>query len=349
MTTPLTASPGSAEEDPPAAPVVLEVDDLCIGPVAHPERRIVDGVSFQVGAGEALGLAGESGCGKTTTALSLLGLLPTGLRRQAGEIRLTTDHGVHRLDRVSPARMRSLRWAEAAMVFQGAMNALDPVMRVGAQIREAILTHEPALGRRAADARVAELLEQVRIPPRRSRDYPHEFSGGQRQRLMIALALACRPRLVIADEPTTALDVLTQQQILHLLGELRRELGLALILITHDLSVLAQSCDRIAVMYGGSIVESGPVAKVYRDPRHPYTQRLLSAFPEIGGPREIPPPIPGAPPDPAAPREPGCVFEPRCHRSADICRHEEAAPRVISFDHTARCHFALTPTPKEAP
>jgi peptide/nickel transport system ATP-binding protein len=343
-----TSRTGTTGEPGTTTRSLLSVQGLSVVRADNPQARIVDDVSFELAPGEALGLAGESGCGKTTTALSLLGLLPAGLRRSAGEIHLDTGQGVRELHRISPAAMRTVRWASASMVFQGAMNALDPVMRVGAQIREAILTHESALGRRGADQRVAELLDQVRIDPRRARDYPHEFSGGQRQRLMIALALACRPRLVIADEPTTALDVLTQKQILDLLAELRRELGLSLILITHDLSVLAETCDRIAVMYGGRIVESGPVGDVYREPQHPYTQRLLAAFPVVGGPRELPPAIPGVPPDPAAPAAPGCAFAPRCHRRrAEVCDTSVPRPAVLSPVHTAACHFAPWPAPEE--
>ncbi|MEV0923927.1 ABC transporter ATP-binding protein [Streptomyces spongiicola] len=336
--------------DPVDRPL-LSVRGLTVARRGLPAARLVDGVSFDLRRGEALGLAGESGCGKTTTALALLGLLPDGLVRAGGEMHLDTEHGPRPLHTLSSRGMRAVRWRRISMAFQGAMNALDPVMRVGDQIREAIRLHRPELDRTAADTRVGTLFEQVRLDPRRARAYPHEFSGGQRQRLMIALALACDPDLIIGDEPTTALDVITQRQILDLLDELRRELGLSVLLITHDLSVLAETCDRIAVMYAGRIVETGSVDEVYRDPRHPYTRRLLASFPAVGGPRELPPPIPGSPPDPAAP-EPGCAFAPRCDRADDVCRTSPPAARTApDGTRTARCHllpWPATSTPEPA-
>ncbi|MFD4829280.1 ABC transporter ATP-binding protein [Streptomyces uncialis] len=328
-------------------PTLLTVRGLTVARKDLPTARIVDGVDLDLRRGEALGLAGESGCGKTTTALALLGLLPDALIRTAGELHLDTEHGPRPLHTLSPRGMRAVRWRRVSMVFQGAMNALDPVMRVGDQIREAIRLHRPELDRAAADARVHELFDQVRLDPARVRSYPHEFSGGQRQRLMIALALACGPDLIIGDEPTTALDVITQRRILDLLDELRRELDLSVLLITHDLSVLAETCDRVAVMYAGRVVEAGDVDQVYGSPQHPYTQRLLASFPAVGGPRELPPPIPGSPPDPAAP-EPGCAFAPRCHAAVDRCRADAPAARAHPHEsHTARCH--LLPWPAPAP
>jgi oligopeptide/dipeptide ABC transporter ATP-binding protein len=210
---------------------------------------------------------------------------------------------------------------------------------VSDQIAEAIRLHEPGIDRGAVEDRIAELFGYVGINAARARQYPHEFSGGMRQRVMIALALACRPELVIGDEPTTALDVMMQAQILQLLEELRRELGLAMILITHDLSVLAETCDRVAVMYAGQIAEQGPVETLFRAPQAPYTQRLLAAFPAVGGPRELAPPIPGVPPDPAD-LPPACRFEPRCHLARERCAAEQ--PELVRIDgtHEARCHFA---------
>jgi len=306
------------------------------------EIRLVEDVTFQVGRGEALGLAGESGCGKTTTALALLGLLPTNLYRASGEIVLNSPQGVVSIHKRTERGMQQVRWARISMVFQGAMNSLDPVMRVSDQIAEAIRLHEPTIDRKGVDERIAELFGYVGISAARARQYAHEFSGGMRQRVMIALALACKPELIIGDEPTTALDVMMQAQILELLEELRRELGLAMILITHDLSVLAETCDRVAIMYAGQIAELGPVRDLYTNPQHPYTQRLLAAFPAIGGPRELAPAIPGVPPDPAE-QLTGCRFAPRCHRVAERCGVEEPELRPLSDERLVRCHYAPWP------
>jgi peptide/nickel transport system ATP-binding protein len=313
---------------------LLEVAELS---VRHQGRAIVNGVDLVVERGEALGLAGESGCGKTTTALALMKLLPGGLE-QSGEIRLQVDGeepiNVHRR---TERGMQLVRWRHVSLVFQGAMNSLDPVQRCGRQIADAIRLHE-SVGSAAVRTRVVELLETVGLTPALGNRYPHQLSGGQRQRVMIALALACRPVLVIADEPTTALDVVMQAQILELLERLRAELGLALILISHDLGVLGETCDRIAVMYAGRIVESGPVDAVFAAPQHPYTQRLLASLPVIGGAREIAEPIPGGPPAPG--EDPGgCAFRPRCPNAADRCL-EAPELREVAPDHMARCHFA---------
>src|SRR4051794_5483029 len=312
---------------------LLEVSELT---VRHGRDRIVDGVDLTLARGEALGLAGESGCGKTTTALSLMRLLPAALE-QEGAIALHPPGGGEtiNIDRRTERGMQLVRWRHVSLVFQGAMNSLDPVKRVGSQIASAIRLHEP--GARTAE-RITELLATVGLPARVERSYAHQLSGGQRQRVMIALALACRPSLVIADEPTTALDVVMQAQILELLERLRAELGLALILISHDLSVLAETCDRIAVMYAGRIVETGPVDAVFRSPQHPYTKRLLDSLPVIGGSREPATPIPGGPPDPAeAPS--GCAFRPRCPYAADVCE-ETPALREVAAGQSAACHFA---------
>jgi peptide/nickel transport system ATP-binding protein len=320
--------------------VLLDVRDLRV--VYREEGRfvpIVDGVSFSLRRGEALGLAGESGCGKTTTALALLGLLPSGLGRTRGEITLNSTRGVMLLHRRTPTGWREVRWKTASMVFQGAMNALDPVMRIDRQIAEAIKLHEPGAD---ADARVAELLERVGIPSARRRQFPHEFSGGMRQRVMIALALACGPELIIGDEPTTALDVMTQGQILQLLEELRRDLGLALLLITHDLSVIAETCDRVAIMYAGQIAEQGPVRDVIASPQHPYTARLLAGFSRIGGPRELGEAIPGSPPHPGE-EFPGCRFAPRCHLAFSDCVKAPIPLSAGSDGREARCLLAQLP------
>ena len=325
---------------------VLRVEDLRVGyRSGGAEVEIVSGVSFELAAGEALGIAGESGCGKTTTALAILQLLAPGLQRFSGTVDLATDAGVVHVHRRTERGMRDLRWSEISLVVQGSLNALDPVQRISRQIGEAIRLHDPAADRAAVRARVRELLERVGISAARADQYPHEFSGGMRQRVMIALALACDPKIVIADEPTTALDVMTQAQVLALLEELRRDLGLALLLITHDLGVIAETCDRVAVMYAGSIVESGPTETVFGVPQHPYTQRLLGAFPQVGGERALPPAIPGAPPDPADPPS-GCRFHPRCHLSREACWHGEMALRPVGDAHESACLFApLTQAP----
>jgi peptide/nickel transport system ATP-binding protein len=235
--------------------------------------------------------------------------------------------------------MERVRWRELAVVFQGAMNALNPVLSVGDQILEPIRVHEPGTSERDARARVGQLLEQVGIPARRGREYPHEFSGGMRQRVMIAMALACRPRLLLADEPVTALDVMVQAQILQLLRDLRRELGIAMVLISHDLSVIAESCDRIIVMYAGRVAESGPIGSVFEDPAHPYTQALIGAFPDVTGERHLVRGIPGAPPDLRTPIV-GCPFADRCPKVIQRCRTDEPALREIAPEQRAACHLA---------
>jgi oligopeptide/dipeptide ABC transporter ATP-binding protein len=316
---------------------LLEVDGLT---VEHADGRIVDEVSFSVERGEALALAGESGCGKTTTALALLRLLPPSLTQSGGiTLRPPGEPEPINVGRRTETGMRLVRWRHVSLVFQGAMNALDPVKRVDRQLVEAIRLHARADGAGAPGARAGELLGMVGLPASAGQRYPHQLSGGQRQRVMIALALACGPSLVIADEPTTALDVVMQAQVLQLLTRLREELGLALILISHDLAVLAETCDRIAVMYAGRIVESGPVASVFPAPQHPYTRRLLESLPAIGGERVLAPPIPGGPPDPGHP-PPGCRFHPRCPYAVERCRREDPAARDVAPGHAAACHLA---------
>jgi peptide/nickel transport system ATP-binding protein len=268
----------------------------------------VRGANFELGAGEVLGLAGESGCGKSTIAAAILRLLPKKTKVE-GEILLEDED----IEKMTWGRLRAVRWAEASIIFQGALHGLNPVRRVGVQIAEAILIHNPALGDKGAEKRVGELMEQVGLPARRARDYPHELSGGQKQRVMIAMALACDPKVVIADEPTTALDVMIQAQVLALLKDLQRDLGLSMIFITHDLSVLVDVCDRIAIMYAGKIVEDGPANAVFETPQHPYTRALGAAFPEIGDMkyRMAPTGLGGDPPDPTEIPS-GCSFHPRC-------------------------------------
>ncbi len=334
----MTAAPATRtrrlpKEAVPAAPL-LEVDDLATHFRLGSETvHAVDGVSFRLAAGEALGLVGESGCGKTTTALSLVRILPPNARIVAGSVR---QYGID-LARKSDDALRRYRWREIAIVFQGAMNALDPVHRIRDQIAEPIVVRL-GLPQREAQRRTGELLERVGIPKRRGSAYPHELSGGMRQRAMIAMALACDPAILIGDEPTTALDVMVQAQILALLEELRRELGLSLILITHDLSVVAETCDRVLIMYAGRVAEEGPVRAIFAKPRHPYTRALLSAFPSIDADRRTLEVIPGAPPDLRMP-PPGCRFAPRCPYVMDVCR-TVVPPETLSEDGVrVACHL----------
>jgi peptide/nickel transport system ATP-binding protein len=316
---------------------LLQVKDL---QVHAGDTYIVDGVDLELQHGEALGLAGESGCGKTTTALALMKLLPGSLE-QSGTMTLNprgSEDPIH-LERRTETGMRYVRWRHISLVFQGAMNALDPVQRVDDQFTEAISLHSPQASSAEVSEQTRELLAMVGLSEKLGRRYAHQLSGGQRQRVMIALALACRPSLVIADEPTTALDVVMQAQVLQLLERLRERLGLALILITHDLGVLAETCDRIAVMYAGRIVEIGPVEAVFSDPQHPYTKRLLETVPSIGGSRGLADPIPGGPPDPGE-LPGGCRFRPRCPYAKDRCEAEDPALREVGAAHAAACHFA---------
>ncbi|MET8974603.1 ABC transporter ATP-binding protein [Streptomyces sp. NPDC004539] len=309
---------------------VLEVRDLRVTYAGG--FAAVRGVDLELTAGQKLGVAGESGCGKSTLALALLRLLPAGARVEGrilldGEDVLTMRWG----------RLRAVRWAGASLVFQGAMHSLNPVHRVADQIAEPIVLHGAATPA-AARRRAGELLEQVGLPAARGRSYPHELSGGQRQRVMIAMALACGPRLIVADEPTTALDVMVQAQILRLIEGLVTEEELSLIMISHDLAVLADTCDRLAVMYAGRVVEEGPARDLFDDARHPYARALASAFPRIGDPaaRFAPRGLPGDPPDPAA-LPPGCAFHPRCTVALDTCAVDDQTLRAAGAGRQAAC------------
>jgi peptide/nickel transport system ATP-binding protein len=293
----------------------------------------VDDVSFTLRDGEALGIAGESGCGKTTTALSLVRLLPSNGRIAAGSVRM---YGVDLIPK-SDAGLRRYRWREISIVFQGAMNALNPVVRIGEQIAEPMV-ERLQLPEKEARKRSRDLLERVGIPRKRADAYPHELSGGMRQRAMIAMALACDPAIVIGDEPTTALDVMVQAQVLQLLEELREELGLSLILITHDLSVIAETCDRVMIMYAGRVAEEGPVRRIFARPRHPYTQMLMRAFPNVHADRRTLGVIHGSPPDLRNP-PPGCRFHPRCPMAMDICRVERPPELTFADGVRVACHL----------
>ncbi|HET8718366.1 MAG TPA: ABC transporter ATP-binding protein [Nocardioidaceae bacterium] len=326
----------------PDAPL-LEVEDLSVTYRAGDrEVHAVRGVSFSLEPGEMLGLAGESGSGKTTVALSLLRLLSKNAR-VAGEVRFRGED----LLTADWRRMRAVRWAEASVVFQGAMSALNPVRSIGEQIREAILLHE-SVGEEAARRRTAELLDSVGVPASRAGNYPHELSGGQRQRVMIAMALACRPQLIIADEPTTALDVIVQAQILRLLADLVRDHDISLVMISHDLAVLGETCERLAVMYAGRMVESGPARQLIQDPRHPYTNALSSAFPVLGDPasRMAPAGLPGDPPDLSTLR-PGCSFAPRCPQVMEACTEREVALWPAGDERLSACLRVLPDYPDQ--
>ncbi len=295
---------------------LLEVRDLRVTYQSHAGPvPAVRGVSLELGAGGTLGIAGESGCGKSTVAGALLRLLPSGTRL-SGEILLEGEDVLS----MKPGRLRAVRWDEVSIVFQGALHTLNPVHSIGRQIDEAISIHRPRSSAAAVRRRVGELLELVGLPARRARDFPHQLSGGQRQRVLIALALACEPRLLVADEPTTALDVMIQAQVLALLETLQRQLGLALIFISHDLSTLARVTQRIAVMYAGRIVEDGASSDVLGRPVHPYTVALAGSFPVIGDPgfRMSPSGLAGDPPDPRS-LPSGCPFHPRCPVVRDEC------------------------------
>jgi peptide/nickel transport system ATP-binding protein len=294
----------------------------------------VRGVSFDLAPGETFGLAGESGCGKSTIASALLKVLPPGTE-VTGEVLLDGEDVLQ----MKPGRLRAVRWTEMSIVFQGALHALNPVQRVGDQIAEAIEVHRTAPD---AGARVAELLEVVGLPARRASDYPHQLSGGQRQRILIALALACNPRILIADEPTTALDVMVQAQVLELLERLQQELALSMIFITHDLSTLSYVCRRTAVMYAGRIIEEGLADEVFARPTHPYTAALAAAFPLIGdhSHRMKPSGLGGDPPDPRDIPS-GCPFQPRCPVALAECTSAEVELWPAGEGRQAACIHVL--------
>jgi peptide/nickel transport system ATP-binding protein len=314
---------------------LLEVENLhTYFNTTRGQLRAVNGVSFDLDYGEALGLVGESGCGKTTCALSIAKLLPKEGEITGGRILLEGED----LAPMAEAEIRKRRWKDVSVIFQGAMNALNPVMKIGDQISEAILLHDKT-GKEEARSRTAKILEQVEIPAARAGDYPHEFSGGMKQRVMIAMALACNPKIVIGDEPTTALDVMVQAQILNLLEKIRKEYNMGFILITHDLSVLGETCDKIAVMYAGKIVEMGTVEDIFERTAHPYTQKLISCFPDIQGKKAIPDGIPGTPPNMLA-LGPGCSFAPRCDRKQPLCETLAPESGQVGAGHFAACHFA---------
>ncbi|MFY1689777.1 ABC transporter ATP-binding protein [Plantactinospora sp. WMMB782] len=336
----VTSGVTGAERSPDAdLPAALRVRDL---DVTFTGRRgtvpAVRGVDLDIAAGEVLVLLGESGSGKSVTARAVMGLLDTGGVTVRSAQTVVAGHDLTGAD---PEQVRKLRGATMALVFQDALSALNPVLSIGDQLGEVFRIHR-GLSRRAARAEAAELLRLVGIPApdRRVRDYPHQFSGGMRQRILIAMAVALGPRLLIADEPTTALDVTVQAQILQLVDRLRTELGMGVLLITHDLGVAAEIADRVAVMYAGRIVETGTVAEVLDGPAHPYTAALLRSVPDLAQPGDRLRPIPGSPPNLLA-LPSGCAFHPRCDRATDECAVTRPRRRPLAVPgRTAACHHA---------
>lgn len=312
---------------------VLEVENLVMYyKTMKGYVKAVDNVSFDVEKGEAMGLVGESGCGKTTIGMSILRLLPSNAEIQGGKI---VFNGTNLLN-LSDKEMRTVRWKGISMIFQAAMNALNPVHRIESQIVEAIKTHEN-VPKEEARERVAQLYRLVGLDPERARDYPHEYSGGMKQRAVIAMALACNPDIIIADEPTTALDVIVQDQIISEIKRLQKELHMTMIYISHDISVIAESCERIAVMYAGILAEYANSIDLFKNPMHPYTQALMNSFPSIKGPKKRLIPVPGEPPNLLNPPT-GCRFHPRCPIAMDVCKKQ--VPDFIEFEnrHWAACH-----------
>lgn len=311
---------------------LLDVRNLTVEyQTAGGKFRAVEDMTFQLEAGESLGLVGESGCGKTTAMMALMRLLSEAGRIVGGEVIFDGRD----LLRITVQEMRLFRWHRISMIFQGAMNALNPTRTVGSQIAEAMQIHIRS-SRVDIQKEVGRLLDLVGIAPERASHYPHEYSGGMRQRAMIAMALACQPEIVIADEPTTALDVMIQAQILDLLQNLQRELDISVIVVTHDLGVVAELCDNVMVMYGGWLVERGSSDVLFNSPSHPYTQMLLQAFPDVDNPGAELASIPGHPP-PLNDLPPGCRYQPRCHEATDRCATETPGLYHITPAHVVRC------------
>jgi peptide/nickel transport system ATP-binding protein len=297
--------------------------------------RAVDGFNIKVDSGQGLGVVGESGCGKTSIAITLMKILPRNARIFTGKILFDGKDLVP----MSEGQMRrDIRWKGMSLIFQGAMNALNPVYRIDDQISEAITLHERGVSKKEAKERIAKLFELVGIDPSRSSNYPHEFSGGMKQRACIAMALACNPKMLISDEPSTALDVIIAAQILKLLRELKTRLNLALIVISHDLSIVTETCEQAAIVYAGKVGEFGDIHAIFKNPLHPYTQGLLSAFPSIKAQRTKLISIPGSPPDLTHPPS-GCRFHVRCKYAMEICRKQE--PHLIETErnHFCACHL----------
>jgi peptide/nickel transport system ATP-binding protein len=314
---------------------LLEVRDLKMYySTIKGDVKAVDDVSFSLEKGESLGLAGESGCGKTSVALTLMKLYPSNAKILSGVVLLD---GKNILDLDDDAIRREVRWKRISMVPQASMNALNPVFTIKDQIIEAILTHED-VSEEEAGKRVVELLRRVGIDPSRVNCYPHEFSGGMKQRAMMAMALSCNPDLIIADEPTTALDVIVQAQVLKEIKKLQRELGLSMVLISHDLSVVAETCEKTIIMYAGNIVEDATTLEIFRHPLHPYSIGLIGAFPKLTGEKKRLESIKGNPPNLLNPPT-GCRFHPRCPYAKEICSTTQPHLLEVHEGHKVACHM----------